>query len=130
MLYNLQNVIFYKCYYRLIREQGGVVILDEVQSGLGRAGNNMWFFMDYGLTPDIVTMGKGLGNGYPLAAVVCSKDVSDKMKHGYFSTFGGSPVACAIGLSVLEVIRNEKLMSSANMVGKHFLRSLNEIKEK
>ena len=106
------------------------MILDEVQSGLGRAGNNMWFFMDYGLVPDIVTMGKGLGNGYPLGAVVCSKDVSDRMKHGYFSTFGGSPVACAIGLSVLEVIKNEKLMSSANMVGKHFLKSLNDIKEK
>merc|ERR1719516_448176 len=77
----------------------------------------MWGFQDYGVVPDIVTIGKGLGNGYPLGAVVCSKEISDRLENGYFSTFGGNPVACAIGLSVLEVIKNEKLMSSAKMVG-------------
>ena len=81
---------------RIVREHGGLVIADEVQSGLGRMGNNMWAFMDYGLVPDIVTIGKGLGNGFPMGAVICSREVSDRLG-GYFSTFGGNPVACAIG---------------------------------
>ena len=114
---------------RIVREHGGLVIADEVQTGLGRAGNNLWGFMDYNLVPDIVTIGKGLGNGFPLGAVICSREISDKLG-GYFSTFGGNPVACAIGLSVLEIIKNEKLMSSANIVGKHLNKSLHQIKEK
>jgi len=121
---------FYENVFRIVRDHGGVVILDEVQSGLGRTGNCMWGFQDYGVVPDIVTIGKGLGNGYPLGAVVCSKEISDRLENGYFSTFGGNPVACAIGLSVLEVIKNEKLMSSANRVGKYLQRSLQGIKEK
>jgi len=121
---------FYENVFRIVRDHGGVVILDEVQSGLGRTGNCMWGFQDYGVVPDIVTIGKGLGNGYPLGAVVCSKEISDRLENGYFSTFGGNPVACAIGLSVLEVIKNEKLMSSANRVGKYLQRSLLNIKQK
>merc|ERR1711994_776151 len=65
----------------------------------------------------------GLGNGFPMGAVICSREVSDRLG-GYFSTFGGNPVACAIGMSVLEVIKNEKLISSANRVGKHLQKSL------
>jgi len=120
---------FYQNVFRIVREHGGLIIADEVQSGLGRAGNNMWGFMDYNLVPDIVCIGKGLGNGYPMGAVVCNREISEKLG-GYFSTFGGNPVACAIGLSVLEVIKNEKLMSSANMVGKHLNKCLNNIKER
>jgi len=120
---------FYQNVFRIVREHGGLVIADEVQTGLGRAGNNLWGFMDYNLVPDIVTIGKGLGNGFPLGAVICSREISDKLG-GYFSTFGGNPVACAIGLSVLEIIKNEKLMSSANIVGKHLNKSLHQIKEK
>merc|ERR1712156_1266361 len=78
---------------------------------------------------DIVTIGKGLGNGFPMGAVICSREVSDRLG-GYFSTFGGNPVACAIGMSVLEVIKNEKLISSANRVGKHLQKSLLNIKER
>ena len=81
---------------RVVRQHGGLIIADEVQSGLGRSGNNMWAFMEYGLVPDIVTVGKGLGNGYPMGAVICSQVISDKLG-GYFSTFGGNPVSCAIG---------------------------------
>ena len=83
--------------FRVVREHGGLVIADEVQCGMGRAGDNMWGFQDFGLVPDIVTVGKGLGNGFPMGAVLCSKEVSDRLG-GYFSTFGGNPVACAIGM--------------------------------
>ena len=86
----------YQFLFRVVREHGGLVIADEVQCGMGRAGENMWGFQDYGLVPDIVTVGKGLGNGFPMGAVMCSKEVSDRLG-GYFSTFGGNPVACAIG---------------------------------
>ena len=72
------------------------MIADEVQTGLGRTGNHMWGFMNFDVVPDIVTIGKPLGNGFPMGAVVCSRDVSDKLG-GYFSTFGGNPVACSIG---------------------------------
>ena len=81
---------------RVVREHGGLVIADEVQSGLGRAGNNMWGFQDFGPAPDVVTVGKPLGNGFPMGAVVCSREVSDRLG-GYFSTFGGNPVACILG---------------------------------
>lgn len=86
----------YQFVFRVVREHGGLVIADEVQCGMGRAGENMWGFQDFGLVPDIVTVGKGLGNGFPMGAVMCSKEVSDRLG-GYFSTFGGNPVACAIG---------------------------------
>ena len=86
----------YQFLFRVVREHGGLVIADEVQCGMGRAGENMWGFQDFGLVPDIVTVGKGLGNGFPMGAVMCSKEVSDRLG-GYFSTFGGNPVACAIG---------------------------------
>jgi len=120
---------YYQHVFRVVREHGGLVIADEVQSGLGRAGNNMWGFQDFGPTPDIVTVGKGLGNGFPMGAVMCSKEVSERLG-GYFSTFGGNPVACAIGLSVLEVIKNEKLISSANRVGRTLQQSLQDLKER
>jgi len=120
---------YYRHLYRVVRQHGGVVVADEVQTGLGRTGVNMWAFMEYGVVPDIVTVGKGLGNGYPMGAVICSKEISDKLG-GYFSTFGGNPVACSIGLCVLEIVKNEKLQSSAKMVGKHLQNSLINLKDK
>ena len=75
------------------------MIADEVQTGLGRTGNHMWGFQNYDVVPDIVTIGKPLGNGHPMGAVVCSREVSEKLG-GYFSTFGGNPVSCAIGKPV------------------------------
>ena len=89
-------MLIFQSYFSVVREHGGLIIADEVQSGLGRTGSNMWAFMEYDLNPDIVTIGKGLGNGFPIGAVICSKKVSDRLG-GYFSTFGGNPVACAIG---------------------------------
>jgi len=122
-------VSYYKHLYKVVRQHGGLIIADEVQSGLGRTGTNMWGFMEYGLVPDIVTVGKGLGNGYPMGAVICSQDISNKLG-GYFSTFGGNPVSCAIGLCVLDIVRNEKLQSSARMVGKHLQNELRNLQEK
>ena len=131
---------------RVVKHHGGLIIADEVQTGLGRTGTNMWAFMEYGLVPDIVTVGKGLGNGYPMGAVICSQKISDKLG-GYFSTFGGNPVSCAMGentcslstltlkfcspgLCVLDIIKNEKLQSSARMVGKHLQSELVNLQDK
>jgi len=89
----------------------------------------MWGFQHFDVVPDIVTTGKPLGNGHPMGAVICSREVSEKLG-GYFSTFGGNPVSCAIGLSVFEIVKNEKLVSSAKMVGKHLHKGLEEIKQR
>jgi len=120
---------YYRHLYKVVRQHGGLIIADEVQSGLGRSGTNMWAFMEYGLVPDIVTVGKGLGNGYPMGAVICSQNISDKLG-GYFSTFGGNPVSCAMGLCVLDIVKNEKLQSSARMVGKHLQNELINLQDK
>jgi len=120
---------YFKHVYRIVREHGGLVIADEVQSGLGRTGSHMWGFQHFDVVPDIVATGKPLGNGHPMGAVICSREVSEKLG-GYFSTFGGNPVSCAIGLSVFEIVKNEKLVSSAKMVGKHLHKALEEIKQR
>jgi len=120
---------YFKHVYKVVRKHGGLVIADEVQTGLGRTGNHMWGFQNYDVVPDIVTIGKPLGNGHPMGAVVCSREVSEKLG-GYFSTFGGNPVSCAIGLSVFEIVKNEKLVSSAKMVGKHLHKSLQDLQLK
>ena len=84
------------------------MIADEVQTGLGRSGNHMWGFMHYDVVPDIVTIGKPLGNGHPMGAVICTKEVSETLG-GYFSTFGGNPVSCAIGNYCFYYLCVEKL---------------------
>jgi 4-aminobutyrate aminotransferase-like enzyme len=108
---------YFSTVYRYVRENGGVCIADEVQSGLGRTGEHFWGFQMHNVVPDIVTIGKPIGNGYPLAAVITTKEIADSLGD-FSSTFGGNPVACAIGRAVLDVIENEKLMSSAKNVGK------------
>jgi len=107
-----------KSMVKAIRARGGLIIVDEVQTGLGRTGDYMWGFMNYEIIPDIITVGKPLGNGHPMGAVITSTEISSKLG-AYFSTYGGNPVSCAIGLSVLEIVKNEKLMTSARMVGKY-----------
>ncbi|GFN98921.1 alanine--glyoxylate aminotransferase 2-like [Plakobranchus ocellatus] len=108
---------YFPCIYRYVREQGAICIADEVQCGLGRCGEQFWGFQLHNVVPDIVTIGKPVGNGYPLAAVITTKEIADSLMD-FTSTFGGNPVACAIGRAVLEVIENEKLVSSAKNVGK------------
>ncbi|XP_076459941.1 5-phosphohydroxy-L-lysine phospho-lyase-like [Babylonia areolata] len=106
--------------YRFVRESGGVCIADEVQTSFGRCGEHFWSFQAQDVVPDIVTVGKPMGNGHPFAAVITTKEIADSLGE-FSSTFGGNPVACAVGMAVLDVIDNEKLMSSAKSVGRCLL---------
>ena len=116
--------------YREVRSAGGVCIADEVQTGLGRIGTHFWAFEAHAVVPDIVVMGKPLGNGYPLAAVVTTRAIADAFDNGmeYFSTFGGSNVASAVGTAVLDVLHDEGLQSNALRVGRQMLAALGELR--
>ena len=105
--------------YHAVRAAGGVCIADEVQTGMGRFGSSWWGFEQQCVVPDIVTMGKSCGNGMPLAAVVCTRAVSDAFATGpeYFNTFGGNPVCTAAGLAVFETIAKEDLRARATATG-------------
>ncbi len=109
--------------YECVRAAGGVCIADEVQTGLGRMGTSFWAFEDQHVVPDIVVMGKPLGNGHPVAAVATTRALADAFDNGmeYFSTFGGNTVSCAVGLAVLDVVRDEGLQSHALRVGNYLL---------
>jgi len=102
-----------------VRKAGGIVIADEVQSGFGRLGQGMWGFANYGIEPDIVTMGKPIGDGHPMGAVLVRPQLvaSFGSNTGYFNTFGGNPVAAAVGIAVLDVIEGEGLIENARNVG-------------
>ncbi len=118
--------------YGIIRSGGGVCIADEVQVGFGRVGSHFWGFQTQYVVPDIVTMGKPMGNGHPLAAVVTTPEIASSFDNGmeYFNTYGGNPVSCAIGMAVLEVINEEKLQENALNVGQVFKDGLNQLKPK
>ncbi|TXH32436.1 MAG: aspartate aminotransferase family protein [Rhodospirillaceae bacterium] len=104
--------------FERVRAAGGVCIIDEVQSGFARTGDNFWAFEAHGVTPDIVVMAKGIGNGIPLGAVVAKRAVAEPMaKKFLFHTYGANPVACAVGRAVLKVIQEEKLQENARKVG-------------
>ncbi|XP_046443717.1 ethanolamine-phosphate phospho-lyase-like [Daphnia pulex] len=120
---------YFKNLYQMIRNQGGICIADEVQTSLGRIGGDFWAFQLYGVVPDILTFGKSIGNGFPIAAVVTSREIASCLPE-YMNTYGGNPLACAIGKAVLEVIVNEKLMYSAKMVGKSLLEGLRGLMSK
>jgi len=108
--------------YALVRAQGGVCIADEVQVGYGRMGHFFWGFEEQGVVPDIITMAKGMGNGQPLGAVITRREIAEALEaEGYFfSSSGGSPVSCRIGMAVLDVMEEEKLWENAQVVGAHF----------
>jgi 4-aminobutyrate aminotransferase-like enzyme/Ser/Thr protein kinase RdoA (MazF antagonist) len=112
--------------YQSVGAAGAVCIADEVQVGLGRVGTHFWGFETQGVVPDIVTMGKPLGNGHPLAAVVTTPAIAASFHNGmeYFNTFGGNPVSCAIGLAVLDVIAAEQLQLNALRVGNYLKEGL------
>ena len=118
--------------YAAIRAAGGLCIADEVQVGCGRVGSHFWGFQLHGVIPDIVTIGKPIGNGHPLAAVVCTEEVAEAFANGmeYFNTFGGNPVSSIIGKTVLEVIRQENLQENALEVGSYLKDRLAELKAK
>jgi 4-aminobutyrate aminotransferase-like enzyme len=112
--------------YEAVREAGGLCIADEVQVGFGRVGSHFWAFETQGVVPDIVTMGKPIGNGHPLGAVVTTPEIARAFANGmeYFNTYGGNPVSCAVGLAVLDVVRDERLQDRARDVGAHLLAGL------
>ncbi|MDH4195900.1 MAG: aminotransferase class III-fold pyridoxal phosphate-dependent enzyme [Candidatus Aminicenantes bacterium] len=123
---------YLKAVYRAVREAGGLAIADEVQVGFGRLGTHFWGFETQGVVPDIVTLGKPIGNGHPLGAVVTTPEVAGSFRTGmeYFNTFGGNPVSCAVGLAVLDVVEKEGLQAKALEVGRHFKRGLEGLKDK
>lgn len=112
--------------YQQIRAAGGVCIADEVQVGFGRVGSHMWAFETQNVVPDIVTLGKPIGNGHPMAAVITTQEIADAFVTGmeYFNTFGGNPVSCAIGMAVLDVIEQEQLQAHALTIGGYFQEQL------
>lgn len=112
--------------YRLVREAGGVCIADEVQVGYGRLGHYFWGFEEQGVVPDIITIAKGMGNGHPLGAVICAREIADSLeREGYFfSSAGGSPVSCAVGTTVLDIMADEGLQDNAREVGDHLRQRL------
>ena len=113
---------YLKSLYPAVRAQGGVCISDEVQTGFGRLGEVFWGFEAQDVIPDIVVLGKPMGNGHPLGAVITTKEIADSFSEGveFFSSFGGNPVSCAIGLEVLNVLEREKLQQNALEVGNHY----------
>ena len=118
--------------YPKIREQGGVCISDEVQVGFGRLGDFFWGFEMHGIIPDIVILGKPMGNGHPIGAVITTHEIAKSFESGpeFFSSFGGNPVSCAIGKAVLEVIEEENLQQHAKETGNHLVHLLKEIQSK
>jgi 4-aminobutyrate aminotransferase-like enzyme len=112
--------------HKKIRAAGGLVVCDEVQAGLTRLGDHYWGFMDSGVLPDIVTLGKPMGAGHPLAAVVTTPPIAAAFAQetDYFNTFGGNPVSAAAGIAVLDVVERENLLANVQRTGKHFLEGL------
>ena len=118
--------------YRHVRAAGGVCIADEVQVGFGRIGTHFWGFESQGVVPDIVVMGKPIGNAFPLAAVVTTPEIAASFNNGmeYFNTFGGNPVACAAGLAVLDVVEQEALQQNALQVGGYWMERLSDLQQR
>jgi 4-aminobutyrate aminotransferase-like enzyme/Ser/Thr protein kinase RdoA (MazF antagonist) len=113
----------------LLREAGGLYIADEVQAGFGRSGVHFWGYELHGVTPDIVTMGKPIGSGFPMGVVATRREILESFvgETGLFSTFGGNPVACAAGMAVLDVIDREGLQENARQTGEYLRAGLSEL---
>ena len=123
---------YLKKIFKTVREAGGLCIMDEVQVGFGRVGTHFWGFELQNVVPDIVTLGKPIGNGHPLGAVVTTRKIADAFANGmeYFNTFGGNAVSCVIGREVLSVVEEEALMKNAALVGNYLLEKLKKLQEK
>ncbi len=115
--------------FAAVRAAGGLCVSDEVQVGFGRLGDAFWGFETQGVVPDIVTMGKPIGNGHPMAAVVTTREIAEAFGTGtkYFNTFGGNPVSCAVGTAVLDEIAAEDLQARAAGTGAYFREALSAL---
>ena len=117
--------------YKYVRNAGGLCIADEVQTGFGRTGDSFWGFENHDVTPDIVTMAKGIGNGCPLGAVVTTKEIIQSLNESvHFNTFGGNPVSCAQGLATLEVLLDEDMQGNSKRLGTILFDGLHELQQK
>ncbi len=122
---------FFKIVYDIVRQHGGLCIADEVQGGFGRTGHHYWAHQNWGVTPDIITMAKGIGNGAPLAAMTTRGDVAKVMASKiHFNTYGGNPISVTQGLATLEVIDEEGIQQNALTVGSHLKSRLVELMDK
>ncbi|XP_071586012.1 alanine--glyoxylate aminotransferase 2, mitochondrial isoform X5 [Heliangelus exortis] len=122
---------FLKEAYQLVQERGGVCISDEVQTGFGRTGSHFWGFQTHDVVPDIVTLAKGIGNGFPMAAVVTTKEIANSLAQNlHFNTFGGSPLACVVGAAVLDAIEEDGLQKNSRDVGTYMLLELAKLRDK
>lgn len=116
----------------VVRRAGGLLICDEVQSGFGRTGTHMWTHQKMGVVPDVVTLGKPMGNGHPIGGVVTRSEILSTFRRGYryFNTFGGNPVSCAAAMAVLEEIEEKALVENARIVGLHARNRLETLRQK
>jgi alanine-glyoxylate transaminase / (R)-3-amino-2-methylpropionate-pyruvate transaminase len=122
---------YFRIAYEIVRQHGGLCIADEVQTGFGRTGTKFWGFENWGVTPDLVTMAKGIGNGAPLGACVTRPEIAAVLKNRlHFNTFGGNPVSMTHGLATLEVIDSENVQQNALRVGTHLKERLREVQER
>jgi alanine-glyoxylate transaminase/(R)-3-amino-2-methylpropionate-pyruvate transaminase len=122
---------YFQIVYDTVRRHGGLCIADEVQTGFGRTGTKFWGFENWGVTPDLVTMAKGIGNGAPLGACVTRADIAALMKNRlHFNTFGGNPISVTQGLATLEVIDSENIQQNALKVGSHLKDRLLAVQER
>ncbi|XP_077982200.1 alanine--glyoxylate aminotransferase 2, mitochondrial-like isoform X2 [Glandiceps talaboti] len=121
---------FLKEAYEAVREKGGVCIADEVQTGFGRMGSHYWGFQTHDVMPDIVTMAKGMGNGFPMAAVITTPEIAKSMSGVlHFNTFGGNPMSSAVGSSVLDVLEEDKCQETCVDVGTYMLTELAKVRD-
>jgi len=117
--------------YDIVRRHGGLCIADEVQTGFGRTGSAFWGFENWGVTPDLVTMAKGIGNGAPLGACVTRPEIAQMMANRiHFNTFGGNPVSMTQGLATLEIIDRDNIQANARDVGEHLKGRLEELQQR
>ncbi len=122
---------YFQIVYDIVRQHGGLCIADEVQTGFGRTGTKFWGFENWGVTPDMVTMAKGIGNGAPLGAFVTRPEIAKMMANRlHFNTFGGNPVSMTAGLATLEVIDEENIQQNAHEVGAYLKDKLLELADK
>lgn len=111
--------------YQTVRQWGGLCVSDEVQTGFGRTGEHMWGFQAHDVIPDIVTMAKGIANGFPMGAVITTPEIANTLGAAlHFNTYGGNPMSCATASAVLDVIEEDKIQQNCNEVGPYFLKEL------
>jgi 4-aminobutyrate aminotransferase-like enzyme/Ser/Thr protein kinase RdoA (MazF antagonist) len=118
--------------YAMVRAAGGLCLADEVQVGFGRMGSHWWAFETQGVVPDAVSMGKPIGNGHPMSAIVTTRELADSFNNGmeYFNTFAGSPVSCAVGLAVLNAIERDHLRENALNIGNSLLNGFRKMQDR